>query len=117
MLRTSRDGMLKTEKGPFDITGHRNINGACIIIPSKSQAAVVSASPVSSDLVMELKNVKEMLGFFVTNISNTEVIDTQGEIHGACLMSEITRGVTSGLISMRQEALLKKFVCKDTGLR
>lgn len=107
MFRFGRSYMLEALEGSFDIAGHRQITGAGIIIPSKSETTIAAGGPIGGANIHLGQCVKEMVGVCSVCIFDGEVVDDQGEMEWTSGVfpkagSDASRNVTEGLKELAQ---------------
>ena len=110
VLWTVRRGVHEFVQGIGYIAWHRQVDGACQVVPLEGEAAIEGAGPVGGDAVEGLEGVDEVLCVFFAYIFYPEVVDDKGEGDGSCGVAEETGCVGSGILSMESEVFLEVVV-------
>ena len=92
VLRSRRRGVTETGKCLGDVARHRQVDGACGVIPRKRETAILGASPIDGDGVKGLERLNKMCSMLATNVFDTEVVYGEAETDGAVGMREETGG-------------------------
>ena len=82
MLRAFGRRMLEFEKGCLEIFGHRDVAGACGIVPVNSESAEEGTGPVDGYGIPFLEGLYEVVGVFLANVLEPKVDDDKGENDG-----------------------------------
>ena len=71
--------MLEAMKSSFDVAGHGNVAGLCVVIPLERQPAVGRSGPISADLVRCLQDGDEKVGVGAGIVSDAEIVNDKAE--------------------------------------
>ena len=82
MLRAFGPRMLKLMKGCLEIVGHGYVAGVCSIVPGNGKSTEEGTVPVDVDGVHFLEGLDEVVGVFLANVLDPEVIKNEGENDG-----------------------------------
>ena len=82
MLRAFGRRILEFEKGCLEIFGHRDVAGACGIVPVNSESAEEGTGPVDGDGVQFLEGLDEVVGVFLAVVLDPKVVNNEGENDG-----------------------------------
>ena len=85
MLGASATGdMVETFQCSSDVSIHRDIDEALLIVPLEVEAEIETALPVYSGLVGAFNNVDLMIGITLGNIFKAQDVHTECEGSGTC---------------------------------
>jgi hypothetical protein len=62
-----------------DAAGHGHVDGACGVVPTKSETELTGAGSFGGDGVDELEDRGEIVSVFAAGVSDFEIIDNQTE--------------------------------------
>jgi hypothetical protein len=87
----------------FDISRHRNVDSARIVVPMQFDAAIEIARPILGKFIFFFDAFYQVINVFPAHILNPEVIDYQREGDRAGKMSPEARGMFTFVIPMGEE--------------
>ena len=82
MLRACGCRILEVVKGCLEIFGNGDVAGACGIVPFNGESAEEGTGPVDGDGVQFFEILDEVVGVFLADVLDPEVIDDEGETDG-----------------------------------
>jgi len=100
MLRVFGLGVMKAQKGTFNIARHGQINSTLGIVPVEGEATVTGGCPIFGDMIMVPEGSEEVVGIVLVGVANGKIIHNQGEADVTGIMLPETRGEGAGVITM-----------------
>ena len=78
MLWAFGQRILEFEQGCLEIFWHRDVAGACVIVPVNGESEEEGTSPVNGDGIQFLEGLDEVVGVFFANAIDPKVINNKG---------------------------------------
>lgn len=115
MLRFGRWRVTQREEGFWDIGGHGNVDVTGLIVPVNFETEVTGPSPVDSELIPGGKASKQMIGVFLGEVLDAEIINGEGEGGATCCVTPETGGVTDRVVAVWSKVGLELVIRENGG--
>lgn len=104
-------------EGGGDIAGHREVANASLVVPEAGDPTVQCCFPINGhSLIITSEEGQEMVGVFLSNILDCEVIHNKGEFDEAFRMAPEARCVAALKVTMFGQAFGKELIGKNASL-